>query len=189
MRVFLKKQWPLIALGGLLVLVSFYLIRSGKQMIEGPLLDAIVKGEGLKLKDIHYTHNDPNKEMKWSVDALEVSFSEDKSFISFREFLLKLEPEDRPCFELKGKKGDYSRKTGTINLSGDLEGRSENGYRFFTEHMIINEKRGYVKTNEAVRILGPFFSIEGNGLFVDLEKERIKILSDVTTIVTENSLI
>ncbi len=105
MRVFLKKQWPLIALGGLLVLVSFYLIRSGKQMIEGPLLDAIVKGEGLKLKDIHYTHNDPNKEMKWSVDALEVSFSEDKSFISFREFLLKLEPEDRPCFELKGKKG------------------------------------------------------------------------------------
>ena len=189
MRVFLKKQWPLIALGGLLVLVSFYLIRSGKQMIEGPILDAIVAGEGLNLKEIHYTHNDPDKAMKWSLDAQEVSFSEDKSFILFREFRLKLEPENRPWFKLKGQKGDYSRKSGTINLWGDLEGCSGNGYRLFTEHIIINEKRGHVKTDEPVRIFGPFFSIEGQGLFVDLEKERFKILSDVTTIVKENSLI
>ena len=116
-------------------------------------------------------------------------FSGDKSLIFFHDFRLKVEPENRPWYKLKGKKGDYSRNSGEISLWGDLEGFSNNGYRILTEHMLINEKKGYLRTDEPVKIFGPFFCVEGQGLFVDLERERLKIMSNVTATVKKEPLI
>jgi len=189
MKTLLKKHWPLIGLGALLVLVSFYLIRSGKEIVRGPMVRNIISGEGLSLKDIHYTQDDPDRGFKWVLDAKEVKFSEDRSNITFIEFRLKVEPENRPSFKLKGKRGDYSRDSGEINLWGELEGLSENGYRITTEYMLINEKKGQLRTDKPVKISGPFFTVTGRGLFVDMEKEKLKIFSDVTTIIDKESML
>ena len=188
MRSFLKRQWPLVGIGVLLALVAFYLIKSGKGFIQGPILKEIMSGEGLRLKDIHFTQDDPDEGTKWVLDAGEVRFSGDKNSLLFHDFRLRLEPENGSWFKLKGKSGDYSRDSGEINLRGDLEGFSGDGYRIVTEHILINEKTGLMTTDKQVKIFGPFFSVEGRGLFVDLEKERLKILSDVVTIIDKESL-
>jgi LPS export ABC transporter protein LptC len=148
-----------------------------------------MSGDGVKLKDIQYTQDDPDKGLKWVLDAREIKLSEDNDSILFHDFHLKVEPENRPCLELMGNKGDYSRDSGVINLWGNLKGFSGNGYKIFTEHLLINEKRGHVSTEESVEIVGPFFSVAGQGLFFDLEKESLRILSNVTTIVEKGSLI
>ena len=148
-----------------------------------------VSTEGLKLKDIHYTHDDPDKGFKWILDAREVKYSEDRSSVTFHDFKLRLEPEKKPWFKLTGKKGNYSENSGDINLWGNLEGFSENGYKIFTEHILINEKDGHVSTDKPVKIFGPFFSVKGKGLFVDLKKETLKIFSDVTTTLKKETLI
>lgn len=189
MKNFLKRQWPLLGLGLLLVTIALYLVRSGRELIQAPLLKDVMSGEGIKLKDIQYAQNDPNKGLKWVLDASEVRFSEDKNTVFFNDFHLRLEPENRPFFELKGNRGDYSRDSGNINLWGDLDGVSGNGYRIVTEHLMINEKRRQVNTEKPVRISGPFFTVAGRGLFVDLEQERIKVLSDVTTVLDREPLI
>jgi LPS export ABC transporter protein LptC len=185
----LKRQWPLIGLVVLLATVAFYLIRSGTEIIQEPLFRKVIPAEGLKLRDIHYTHDDSDKDLKWILDAREVRFSGDKSRIFFRDFRLTVEPENRVPLELKGKKGDYCRDSGDINLRGDLEGNSRNGYSFTTDHVLINEKSECLSTDGVVKITGPFFSVEGRGLFLDMEKQRLNILSDVTTIIEKKSLI
>jgi LPS export ABC transporter protein LptC len=185
----LKRQWPLIGLGLLLASVAFFLLRSGRQFIQEPLLSVISSGEGIKLKDIRYAQDDPDKGVKWVLNAREVKFSEDKKSIFFNDFQLNVEPENRPTFRLKGNKGDYSRDTGKINLWGNLEGFSGDGYRILTEHLLINETSGQISTDEPVKIFGPFFSVTGRGLFVDLEEEKLRIQSDVTTFLRQRSLI
>jgi LPS export ABC transporter protein LptC len=189
MKRSLLRQWPLIGLGLVLAAVAFYLVRSGKEFIQDPLIRGVMSGEGVKLKDIQYTQDDPDKGLKWVLNAGEVRFSEDRKSIFFKDFHLKVIPENRPFFELKGRKGDYLRDSGEINLWGDLEGFSGNGYRIVTEHLMINEKLGHVSTDEPVKIFGPFFSVSGKGLIMDLEKESAKILSDVTTTIEQESLI
>jgi len=184
----LKKHWPLLAIVALMVVVSFYLAKPGKEIVQGPVAEGIAPKEGLKLKDIHYTQDDPDARIKWVLDAKEVTFSEDRNFIIFHDFRLEVAPEDRPWFRLKGKKGEYSRDSGDMKLWGDLEGSSQNGYRITTELIRINEKQGHMKTDKPVKIFGPFFSVKGRGLFIDLEKESVEILSDVTTIIFEESL-
>ena len=186
---FFKKHWPLLGIAILLVVVALYMIGAQKEIIKGSLLPDIVGEEGLKLKNVSYAQDDPNKGMKWTLDAKEVKFSKDKTFISFKEFRLKLRPQNRPTVELQGKRGEYDRNSGEINLHGDLQASTDNGYQIITEHILYKEKEGYLKTEEPVRILGPFFSVAGRGLYYNPQKETLRIYSDVTTRITKESLI
>ncbi len=188
MRISFKRQWPIFGLAGLLLVVAFFLIKPGKEVVRGPVVPETRPEEGLKLEGIHYTQDDPDKGIKWVLDAREVSFSGDKATISFNDFRLRIEPENRPLFKLKGKKGDYSRDSGEIKLKGDLEGFSGAGYRIRTDDILINEKSGYVSTDKPVKIFGTTFSMSGKGFFMDLKKKRFRVLSDAVTIIEKGSL-
>ena len=184
-----KKHWPLLGIGLLLLVVALYMMGAQKVLMKEAILPDIMGEEGLKLKNISYAQNDPNQGMSWTLDAKEVKISKDKTFISFKDFLLKLKPQDRPWVELKGKRGDYDTNTGEINLHGDLEAHTDNGYRIITDHVLYKEKEGYLKTEEPVKIFGPFFSVAGRGLYFNPEKETLRIYSNVTTRITKDSLI
>ena len=188
MTIFLKRHWPLLGLCGLILLVMFYFFKSGKDLIKAPaLLKNLMSGEGLKLEDVHYTQDNPDKKMKWVVDAREVRLSGDGKNVEFFDFKLKVEPENRPWFTLNGKKGNYSKDSGKIELFGSIDGVSSDGYRILTEYVLINEKEGQLSTDRPVKIFGPFFEVEGKGLFADMKQEKIKVLYDVTTTISQGS--
>lgn len=186
MKILFKKHWPLLGLGVLLLVVAFYIAKSAKDLVKTTaFLKDVVSGEGLKLKDIHYRQDDPDEKVKWVLDAEEVQFSEDRKIIRFYDFRLKVEPEGKAAFRLSGKRGNYFRDSGKIELWGNLKGFYGSDYKIFTEYMLVKEKLGLLRTEKPVMILGPFFNVKGRGLFADLTNETIQILSNVTTIIHE----
>jgi LPS export ABC transporter protein LptC len=186
MRKFVSRYWPLLGIACLALIVGFYLLRSTaeKERVRRPIVTEADLEDGITITDIHYTQDDPDKGMQWVLDAEKVKFSKDRTYFSFRTFQLKLFPEGRDSMELKGKRGDYNKATGQINLMGDLEGISKNGYRIYSEHLLYDHDEGLLTTNEFVTIEGPFFTISGKGLFFDLENEFLKMASGVTTTIT-----
>jgi LPS export ABC transporter protein LptC len=187
MKILLKRHWPLLGLGALLLIVAFYLAKSGKELVKTTaLLKDMVSGEGLKLKDIHYRQDDPEDKVKWVLDAEEVQFSEDKKTIKFYDFDLKVDPEGRPGFKLSGKRGNYSKDSKTIELWGELKGFYGDNYQIFTEHLLVSDNLNRLSTEKPVKISGPFFTVKGRGLFADLSDETIKIMSGVTTTLKRN---
>jgi LPS export ABC transporter protein LptC len=186
MRRFLSRYWPLFGIAALGLVVGFYLFKSEaeKERIRQPIITDKALEDGITITDIHYTQDDPDEGMQWVLDAEKVKFSQDRTYFSFRAFQLKLLPEGRPPLELEGKRGDYNKTTGQINLSGDLKGVSANGYRIFSEHLLYDHDEGVLSTNEFVKIIGPFFTVCGTGLFFDLEEEFLRMHSGVTTTIT-----
>ncbi|MBP1741442.1 MAG: hypothetical protein H6Q48_3735 [Deltaproteobacteria bacterium] len=134
----LRKHWPLIGIGLLGILVSVHLSRAPRQTTGSSSGTGAALEKGLKLEDIHYSQDDPDDRVKWFLDAKEAIFSDDKQVVSFRNFKLRLEPENRPRVELEGEKGAFT---------------------------------------------GPFFSLEGRGLLLNVEKETLLIPSDVTALI------
>jgi len=187
MKILLKRHWPLLGLGALLLIVAFYLAKSGKELVKTTaLLKDMASGEGLKLKDIHYRQDDPEDKVKWVLDAEEVQLSEDKKIVRFYDFDLKVETEGRPGFKLSGKRGNYFKDSNKIELWGNLKGFYGNNYEIFTEYLLVSDNLGRLSTDRPVKISGPFFTVKGQGLFVDLANETIKILSNVTTTLKGN---
>lgn len=185
----MKRHWPLLGLLLLLLVVGFYFVKAGTKIIKTPaLLKDIVSGEGLNLKDIHYAQDNPDDRVKWVLDAKEVSFSSDRKTIRFKTFILKVEPEDRSGFQLKGDRGRYTKDSGKIELWGNLDGSSEDGYRIQTDYAMINEKKGLLRSDRAVKIFGPYFQVNGRGLQADLNSKRLEVLSTVTTLIKEDAI-
>jgi len=173
----------------LLLLVGFYLAKSGKELLKTTaLLRNIVSGEGLELKDVQYRQDDPDEKVQWVLDAEKVQFSEDMKTIRFYDFKLRIEPEGKPWFKLRGKRGNYFKDSGKIEIWGNLKGFYGKKYKIFTDYALINEKLGHLRTEKPVEIVGPFFNVKGRGLFADMTKGKIKILSDVTTIINEEAV-
>jgi LPS export ABC transporter protein LptC len=189
MRAFIKKRWPLLGLGIMLAWGASYLVISGKKVVEDRLLGDLLPEEGLKLKDIHYTQDDAARGLKWVLDAEEVTLTGDNESLVFRDFLLQLESKDRSPVKLRGNKGGFNRATGVMELWGDLDARSEDGFSFKTDHLLFNQKTGIITTESAVEVAGPFFLVEGQGLFVDLNQKEMKVISNVTTRVDEKALL
>jgi LPS export ABC transporter protein LptC len=184
---FLRRQWPLVGVAVLLVLAVLFVIRSGKDLFRDSALEEVISGKGIKLKDIHYTQEDPSKDISWVLDAEEVRFSEDRQSIFFRGFRLNVRPTGRPAFHLTGENGEYSRTSGEAKLWGNLEGISDDGYRIVTESMLFDEKKGVLMNDRPVQLFGSFFSVSGTGMFVDLRKKQMKILAKVKTVVREGA--
>jgi len=189
MRAFIKKRWPLLGLGIMLAWAVSYLVISEREVIGERLLGELLPEEGLKLKDIHYTQDDAAQGFKWVLDAEEVTLTGDNESLVFRDFLLQLESKGRSPINLRGEKGGFNRTTGLIELWGDLDARSGDGFSFKTDHLLFNQKTGIISTESAVEVAGPFFSIEGQGLFVDLNQRDLKVISNVTTRVDGKALL
>ena len=183
------KYLPVIGIALILSIIAYFMIRAGYKGGEAPVLTDLISEDGLNLKNIHYIQDNPDEGGRWVLDADEVRFSKDRQHISFNKFRLKLEPENDLSLELVGTSGDYNKISNEINLRGDLEGYTGNGYRIKTEHILYKQKEGYLKTDEPVEITGPLFSVTGRGLRVNLESETIKILFDVTTLIDKRSLV
>lgn len=183
------KYWPIIGIVIILAVMAFFLFRGRNRPSEDSSRTEQAFEEGLRLENIHYVENNPEKGIKWVLDANEVSFSKDRQHISFYDFRLKLEPEGSPVIELEGQSGNYNKDSNEIILKGELRGRSDNGYTILTEELHYKQEEGLLTSDKFVKITGPYFSVEGQGLHMDLDRETLGVTSKVTTLIESESFI
>ncbi|MBN2123108.1 MAG: LPS export ABC transporter periplasmic protein LptC [Deltaproteobacteria bacterium] len=183
MTKFLKKNWPLVCIALLLLTVGLFMVRSRKEMSKKPAAVETASSEGVKLADIHLTDEGADKDVRWTLDAKEVTISEDKQNVAFTSFSLRLEPSKGPVINLSGETGRYDRGAGVLHLGGALRGRTADGYAIATERAVYSHKEGRLVTEDPVHITGPFFSVEGEGLTYDIATETLEIRSKVNTLI------
>ena len=187
MTPFLKKHWPLVGIALLLLVAALYIFGTPKSGDEGARFTDMVLEKGVDLtENITITQENPDKGVKWVLNAKKLESSDNQAAYSGIDFRVKLELEDGTRVELKGEEGDFDRNSGEIALRGNVNGQTEDGYRFVTDHLLYREEKGSIETDAPVKIFGPFFSVSGQGLDFNLEEGVLRILADVTTYIDQN---
>jgi LPS export ABC transporter protein LptC len=187
MTPFFRKHWPLVGIVLLLLVAALYIFGTPKSGEEGAGFTEMVLEKGVDLtENITITQENRDKGIKWVLEAKEIKFSDNRATYSGTDFRVKLELKDGARIELKGEEGDYDRNSGEITLRGNVNGQTEDGYRFVTDHLLYREDKGSIETDAPVKIFGPFFSVSGQGLDFDPEEKVLRILADVTAHIGQN---
>lgn len=179
---------PLLGIAIVIILIGFFLVRSNHEGLQDAVFTDIISGEGPSLKDIHFLRNSPEDGKKWELKAAKVQSSIDGKLIQFNKFEFKVDSADKFSIGMEGNRADYNKTADEIVFKGALKGLTDKGYRIYTEKIHYKHKEGYLNTDEAIKLTGPFFIVTGKGLFVDLKKGTFKIFSDGKTIIEKGSL-
>ena len=188
MKKILKKHWPLMGIGLLVVVALYYIAKGYVGLLPETLIQGLLPEEGVRLENIHFTQDSPDDRTRWILDAKQAHFSKDRTLVSFSEFKVRLEAENKPFVYLTGQKGDYNQSTGLLGLQGGLHGETEDGYNVLTESLFYEHEQGILKSDKTIRITGPFFSVEGEGLYCNVEKQVLTLKANVTAVIDKKGL-
>ncbi len=174
-------MWPIAGIFFLLMIAAFFLFKVPRLIMVSSTTSNFIPVESHKISDIKYSQNYENGEGKWELKAKEAHFLDKSQIVTLRDVFLKLDSLKKNTFTIKGNEGDYFRESGKIILKGDVIGRSANGYQIETSLLIYRQKDESVETDEPVRVIGPFFRVKGDGLYIDLKRKRFTVKKNVCT--------
>jgi len=178
----LRKNWSLCCMTILIVIIGGY-IASGSDIVlklgQQRIATTEDQNEGLSLQEAAYSHE--TDEIKWNIDAMKIQFSQDQQHINFTDFLLTISPKNRSPFRVSGERAYYNRVDGTIHMSGNIMGKSDDGYQLETDRASVNEQTKEIKSDAFVKITGPFFTVTGNGFEGQLTQQQFRVLSKTNT--------
>jgi len=182
---FMKKvpvaMWPIVGIFFLLVIVAFFLFKVQHLGMVSSKTPHLIPGESLKISDIKYSQDYKDGGGKWELRAKEGHFFDNDQFMALKDVLLTLDSFNKTSYTIKGNEGNYFRKSGTIILKGDVLGRSATGYNIETSLLTYRQEDNEVETDEPIKIIGPFFQVKGDGLYIDLSKKKFMVKKNVCT--------
>ena len=185
MVTFIKKvpvaMWPIGGILFLLVIVTFFLFKAQQLGVVFSKIPRLIPGESLKILDIKYSQDYKDGGGKWELKAKEGHFFDNDQFMALKDVLLTLDSFNKTSYTIKGNEGNYFRKTGEIILKGEVLGRSATGYSIETSLLTYRQEDNEVETDEPIKIIGPFFQVKGDGLYIDLSKEKFMVKKNVYT--------
>ena len=183
MRKIPKIMWPIAGIFFLLMIAAFFLFKVPHLVMVSSTTSNLVPGESLKVSDVKYSQDYKNGEGKWELKAKEAHILHKSEIVALKDVFLKLDSVEKNSFTIKGNEGDYFRESGKIILKGDVIGRSANGYQIETSLLIYRQKDESVETDQPIRVVGPFFRVEGDGLYIDLKTKKFMVKENVCTTV------
>jgi LPS export ABC transporter protein LptC len=180
---------PIIGILLVLMVVAFFLFKVPHLAMVSSKTPSLIPGESLKISDIEYGQDYKNGEGKWELKAKEGHFFDKTQIVTLKDVLLKLDSFKENSFTIKGNEGDYIRESGEIILRGDVIGSSTNGYQIETSLLTYRQKDESVETDKPIRVIGPFFHIKGDGLYIDLKKKTFTVKGNVFTTFTNGDFL
>jgi len=137
----------------------------------------------LKLDRLHYTETREGVK-EWELDAASAQyFKEDGSVVLERVRAAFFGKNDQ-TYTLEGEKGRLNPQTKAVEAFDGVKLETSDGYRLETRSLRYQADKRELITGDPVEMHGPQGKITGIGMIVHLDQQRIKILRQVTVVLT-----
>jgi LPS export ABC transporter protein LptC len=133
----------------------------------------------MHLDKIHYTSTNDQGVTEWELKASTANYFKGNKVAEFEDVDIIFYSEKERTFTVRGDTGILNTETRDVELSGNVIGTSSDGYRFQTEFLSYEAAKQQARTDKKVLLESPQFNLEGWGMVMDMEKEKVFLLNDV----------
>jgi len=181
-------MWPIAGIFLLLLIVAAFIITGPRLEPVSTTTSPMVPGESLKMSEVQYDQ-DREGGQGWELVAKEAHFFDTTQVVSLKDVLLTLDSTEDNSYTIRGNEGDYCRKSEEIILKGRVVGKSQSGYQLETTQLTYKQKEQSVVTDKPVTLSGPFFRVKGEGLYLDLKRNKFMVKRNVFTTITGGNVL
>ena len=134
------------------------------------------------LKNFVYTSTDKLGAPRWRLDAETATHYEDKNLIQLEHLKITFFTHDASSYTVTAAKGTVNIQTQDFEVSGDVTGESNNGFRFRTESLNYQADVEEARTEDRVSLESPQFDLQGRGMVLDVKNQKVSLLHDIKLI-------
>jgi LPS export ABC transporter protein LptC len=134
----------------------------------------------LQLNRVKYTETrDGVKE--WELEAASVRYFQEENTVFIEDVRATFFGKNKETYTLLGERGKFNTRTKAIEVFDGVKLDSSDGYRMRTQSLKYQAEKRELRTSDFVEMSGPQLRVQGTGLVVEIDKQRLKILKRVTT--------
>jgi len=133
----------------------------------------------LSLNEIHYVETKGEKK-EWELRAKSAHHFLKEDLTLLKDLTVTFFAEGDKVIVMRGKEGSIKMKK-EIEVRGNVEITSSDGYRVVTESLHYTEEKRQIYTRDPVMFEKKGMRLRGIGLLVDLNKEKLYIQKAVET--------
>jgi len=134
----------------------------------------------LRLDRVHYTETREGVK-EWELEATSAVYRKEGDTMVLEKIRATFYGKNQEIYHLVGEKGKFNTQTKVIEVYDGVTIDSDDGYHMRTRSLKYQADQKELHTSDPVELEGPSMLVEGVGMVVDLNRERVKILRDVTT--------
>jgi LPS export ABC transporter protein LptC len=138
------------------------------------------EGADMKLEKIRFVE-DKQGQKTWELEAESVHQYREQNMMVLENVKVTFYAKEGRIIYLTGKQGKVYQDSKNVDVSGDVELTTSDGYQLKTHSASYNHLEKIVSTADPVEIEGDQIRLTGKGMLVDVEAKTFKILSDVKT--------
>ncbi len=126
------------------------------------------------LKEFHLVQTREGVKL-WELKAETVEYHEEGHRISFQKVTLSYFPKDGPPIRLVGNQGNLDTRYKNMILEGEVILSGPEGYEVKAPSLYYRDEAREVSTEGMISLKGPELELEGEGLVLQLESQKVRI--------------
>lgn len=162
-----------------LATMIWYMLKTPSEEKGQPALSSVAAD--LQLKKVKYTETREGVK-EWELEAFSVGYFQEEGIVVCEKVKATFFSENEVSYTLTGVQGKFHTKTKVIEVSGGVKIDSTDGYHLRTSSIKYLAEKKELITADLVEMEGPRFKVEGQGMIVDINRQRVKVLNQVRTV-------
>jgi LPS export ABC transporter protein LptC len=141
----------------------------------------------IKLDRVRYTETHEGIK-EWELEAESAVYFKEENTVQLEKIKAKFFGKNLETYVLQGGKGKFNTQTKEIEIFDGVKVDSSDGYQFLTRSLRYQSGKKELTTPDPVEMSGPQVHIQGIGLILEIDSQRLKILRQVQTTLSQLAL-
>lgn len=174
----IKKLKSILIIGILCVIafwIGLYAFRTQKPATPGPKVSTPGSTPGqVGLREVNFVQVKDGVKL-WELKAETVEYQQPQNLVSFKKVVLTYFPKGGKPITLVGNLGKLDTQTKNILMEGEVVISTPEGYELKVPSLYYRDDIREVSTEGTVNLKGPAISLDGQGMTMNLESQKVRV--------------